>query len=91
MSTEPEEYDLVMLGSGFGSKFLAWTFAEQGRRVATISNVNTSVAPVPTSHVCRARTSFIARRSHRTFRKGQGVRYQLTDGFTSKHVCRARP
>jgi hypothetical protein len=25
-----------MLGSGFGSKFLAWTFAEQGQRVATI-------------------------------------------------------
>ncbi len=36
MNREPEEYDLVMLGSGFGSKFLAWTFAEQGRRVATI-------------------------------------------------------
>ena len=36
MSREPEEYDLVMLGSGFGSKFLAWTFAEQGQRVATI-------------------------------------------------------
>ena len=35
-ATEPEEYDLVMLGSGTGSKFLAWTFAEQGQRVATI-------------------------------------------------------
>src|ERR1700751_2340101 len=35
-NTRAEEYDLVMLGSGFGSKFLAWTFAEQGRRVATI-------------------------------------------------------
>jgi pyruvate/2-oxoglutarate dehydrogenase complex dihydrolipoamide dehydrogenase (E3) component len=33
---EAEEYDFVMLGSGFGSKFLAWTFAEQGQRVATI-------------------------------------------------------
>ena len=31
-----DEYDLVMLGSGTGSKFLAWTFAEQGQRVATI-------------------------------------------------------
>jgi pyruvate/2-oxoglutarate dehydrogenase complex dihydrolipoamide dehydrogenase (E3) component len=31
-----EEYDLVMLGSGTGSKHLAWTFAEQGQRVATI-------------------------------------------------------
>jgi len=35
-NTEAEEYDFVMLGSGFGSKFLAWTFAEQGHRVATI-------------------------------------------------------
>ena len=34
--TKAEEYDLVMLGSGFGSKFLAWTFAEEGHRVATI-------------------------------------------------------
>ena len=33
---EPEQYDLVILGSGTGSKFLAWTFAEQGQRVATI-------------------------------------------------------
>jgi pyruvate/2-oxoglutarate dehydrogenase complex dihydrolipoamide dehydrogenase (E3) component len=31
-----EEYDLVMLGSGTGSKFLAWTFAQQGQRVVTI-------------------------------------------------------
>ena len=29
---EAEEYDLVMLGSGTGSKFLAWTFAQQGQR-----------------------------------------------------------
>jgi pyruvate/2-oxoglutarate dehydrogenase complex dihydrolipoamide dehydrogenase (E3) component len=33
---DPEEYDLVILGSGTGSKFLAWTFAEQGQRVATV-------------------------------------------------------
>ncbi|WP_263374489.1 dihydrolipoyl dehydrogenase family protein [Granulicella aggregans] len=32
----PEEYDLVVLGSGEGSKFLAWTFARQGKRVAVI-------------------------------------------------------
>jgi pyruvate/2-oxoglutarate dehydrogenase complex dihydrolipoamide dehydrogenase (E3) component len=35
-TTEPEEYDLLLLGSGTGSKFLAWTFAERGQRVATI-------------------------------------------------------
>jgi pyruvate/2-oxoglutarate dehydrogenase complex dihydrolipoamide dehydrogenase (E3) component len=32
----PEEFDLVVLGSGEGSKFLAWTLAKQGKRVAVI-------------------------------------------------------
>jgi pyruvate/2-oxoglutarate dehydrogenase complex dihydrolipoamide dehydrogenase (E3) component len=34
--TAPEEYDLVILGSGAGSKLAAWTFAAQGKRVAVI-------------------------------------------------------
>src|SRR5262249_20015642 len=34
--TAPEEYDLVVLGSGTGSKVAAWTTAEQGRRGALI-------------------------------------------------------
>jgi len=34
--TDPEEYDLVVLGSGTGSKIAAWTTAEQGKRVALI-------------------------------------------------------
>lgn len=33
---QPEEYDLLILGSGAGSKLLAWTFAGQGQRVAVI-------------------------------------------------------
>lgn len=33
---QPEEYDLVILGSGTGSKLLAWTFAGRGQRVVTI-------------------------------------------------------
>lgn len=32
----PEEYDLVIIGSGEGSKFLAWTLARQGQRVAMV-------------------------------------------------------
>jgi len=31
-----EDYDLVVLGSGEGSKFLAWTLAKQGKRVAVV-------------------------------------------------------
>ena len=32
----PEEFDLVVLGTGEGSKFLAWTLAKQGKRVAAV-------------------------------------------------------
>jgi pyruvate/2-oxoglutarate dehydrogenase complex dihydrolipoamide dehydrogenase (E3) component len=32
----PEQFDLVILGSGEGSKFLAWTLARQGQRVAVV-------------------------------------------------------
>lgn len=32
----PEEYDLVILGSGTGAKLAAWTFAAKGQRVAVI-------------------------------------------------------
>jgi pyruvate/2-oxoglutarate dehydrogenase complex dihydrolipoamide dehydrogenase (E3) component len=34
--TEPEEYDLVILGDGTGSTLAAWTFAGEGQRVAVI-------------------------------------------------------
>jgi pyruvate/2-oxoglutarate dehydrogenase complex dihydrolipoamide dehydrogenase (E3) component len=33
---DPEEYDLVVLGSGEGSKYLAWTLAKQGKHVAVV-------------------------------------------------------
>ena len=34
--TAPEQYDLVILGSGAGSKLAAWTFAGKGQHVAVI-------------------------------------------------------
>jgi pyruvate/2-oxoglutarate dehydrogenase complex dihydrolipoamide dehydrogenase (E3) component len=33
---QPEEYDLLILGSGAGSKLLAWTFGGMGQRVAVV-------------------------------------------------------
>src|SRR5215475_1865410 len=33
---QPEPYDLLILGSGAGSKLLAWTFAGRGQRVAVV-------------------------------------------------------
>jgi pyruvate/2-oxoglutarate dehydrogenase complex dihydrolipoamide dehydrogenase (E3) component len=35
-AAEPEEFDLVILGSGTGATIAAWTFAGQGQRVAVI-------------------------------------------------------
>jgi pyruvate/2-oxoglutarate dehydrogenase complex dihydrolipoamide dehydrogenase (E3) component len=34
--TRPEEYDLVILGSGAGGKLIAWTSAKKGQRVVVI-------------------------------------------------------
>src|SRR6185295_4312821 len=34
--TQPEEFDLVILGGGTGSTIAAWTLAGQGQRVAVI-------------------------------------------------------
>jgi pyruvate/2-oxoglutarate dehydrogenase complex dihydrolipoamide dehydrogenase (E3) component len=36
MMAEPEEYDLVVLGSGEAGKYLAWTLATEGKRTAVI-------------------------------------------------------
>ena len=33
---QPEDYDLLILGSGAGAKLLAWTFAARGQRVAVV-------------------------------------------------------
>src|SRR5580692_4700167 len=34
--TQPEQYDLVILGDGTGSTLAAWTFAGEGKRVAVV-------------------------------------------------------
>jgi pyruvate/2-oxoglutarate dehydrogenase complex dihydrolipoamide dehydrogenase (E3) component len=36
IQTQIEDYDIVILGSGAGSKLLAWTFAGNGKRIAVI-------------------------------------------------------
>lgn len=35
-NTQPEEFDLVILGGGTGSTLAAWTFAGKGKRVAVV-------------------------------------------------------
>src|ERR1700755_1431594 len=36
LNTNPEEYDLVVLGSGAGGKLIAWSSAQKGQRVVVI-------------------------------------------------------
>ena len=35
-NTQPEEFDLVILGGGTGSTVAAWTFAGEGQRVVVV-------------------------------------------------------
>src|SRR5580692_458244 len=35
-AVETQQYDIVIMGTGEGSKFLAWTLGKQGKRVAAI-------------------------------------------------------
>jgi len=63
---QPEVYDLVILGSGAGSKLLAWTFAGRGQRVAVVERKYVGGA-ARTSHVCRVKMSFIRRSSPTMF------------------------
>jgi pyruvate/2-oxoglutarate dehydrogenase complex dihydrolipoamide dehydrogenase (E3) component len=34
--TQPEEFDVVILGGGTGSTVVAWVFASEGKRVAVV-------------------------------------------------------
>src|SRR5271170_4825394 len=36
LTANPEEYDLVVLGSGEGGKYLAWTLARKGQRAIVV-------------------------------------------------------
>ncbi len=49
----PKEYDALVVGSGEGAKYLAWTLARQGERVAVIErNYLAGRAPISrASHV----------------------------------------
>jgi len=78
--SQPEDYDLVILGGGTGSTVAAWTFAAEGKRVAVVDRKYMAV-PVQILHACQARTSSTVRRLHHNFRRSKefGISH---DGFT---------
>jgi pyruvate/2-oxoglutarate dehydrogenase complex dihydrolipoamide dehydrogenase (E3) component len=65
----PEDYDLVILGSGEGSKYVAWTMAKQGQRVAVverryIGGSCPNIACLPSKNVIHsAKVASLVRRS----------------------------
>src|SRR5271170_6953760 len=68
--TQPEAYDLLILGSGAGSKLLAWTFAGQGQRVAVVERKYVggscpNIACLPSKNIIHtAQVMQYVRRSH---------------------------
>src|SRR5579862_1966850 len=78
--TQPEDFDLVILGGGTGSTVAAWTFAAQGQRVAVIDRKYIggscpNIACLPSKNIIHsARIASYFRRS-----KEFGITH---DGFT---------
>jgi pyruvate/2-oxoglutarate dehydrogenase complex dihydrolipoamide dehydrogenase (E3) component len=78
--TQPEEFDLVILGGGTGSTVAAWTFASEGKHVAVVDRKYIggscpNIACLPSKNIIhRAKVASYIRRS-----KKFGIAH---DGFT---------
>jgi pyruvate/2-oxoglutarate dehydrogenase complex dihydrolipoamide dehydrogenase (E3) component len=78
--SEPEDFDIVILGGGTGSTVAAWTFAGQGKRVAVVDRKYIggscpNIACLPSKNIIQsARVASYIRRS-----KDYGI---TTNGFT---------
>jgi pyruvate/2-oxoglutarate dehydrogenase complex dihydrolipoamide dehydrogenase (E3) component len=78
-----EEYDLVILGSGTGSKLIAWTFAGQGQRVAVVERKYIggscpNIACLPSKHIIHtAQVASYVRKSEEF----------ASQGMASKLIC----
>lgn len=75
----PEDYDLLILGSGTGAKLLAWTFAAKGQRVAVVERKYVggscpNIACLPSKNVIH--TAQVAQYVRRSQEFGIGI-----DGF----------
>lgn len=73
---QPEDYDLLILGSGAGSKLLAWTFAGRGQHVAVVERKYVggscpNIACLPSKNVIH--TAQFARNVRRSEEFGVGI------------------
>ncbi len=63
--TKPEEYDVVILGSGAAGKLISWTLASEGRRTAVIERRYVggscpNIACLPSKNVIHSRQGRLA-------------------------------
>jgi len=93
MPTEsnPEVYDLVVLGSGEGGKYLAWTLAKQGQQVAVIERRYVggscpNIACLPSKNVIHSAkvASYFSRSEGFGITKESGNRYVSRAGPQTK-------
>src|SRR3982074_693296 len=83
--SQPEEFDLVILGGGTGSTIAAWTLAGEGKQVAVVERKY--IGHARTSRACRARTSSTARKSHRTFAEARSSASHTTASRSTWRTC----
>jgi pyruvate/2-oxoglutarate dehydrogenase complex dihydrolipoamide dehydrogenase (E3) component len=82
--TQPEEFDLVILGGGTGSTIAAWTFAGEGKQVAVVERKYIggscpNIACLPSKNIIHsAKVASYFRRS-----KEFGITH---DGFVAKSL-----
>ena len=88
--TQPEAFDLVMLGGGTGSTIAAWTFAGHGQRVAVIERQYLggscpNIACLPSKNIIHsAKVASYFRRSHEF-----GTWHKLLHALLSKRYQQA--
>ena len=64
--SSPKQYDIIVLGSGEGSKYIAWTLAKQGKHVAVVERKYIG-GSCPNIACFRAKISYTAPRLPLTF------------------------
>jgi choline dehydrogenase-like flavoprotein len=74
--TQPEEFDLVILGGGTGSTIAAWTFAGEGKQVAVVERKYTRRG-MPEHRVLAEQEHHPQRESRIVLSPKQGIRNHM--------------
>src|SRR5271163_5026830 len=85
--SSPEEYDLVVLGTGEGGKYLAWTLAKQGKRVAAVERKYIIHSAKVASFVQRSEEFGITKEKAKIdMSRVRDRKRQMVDGLVQMHL-----